>query len=364
MRKQYLRKNIRNIKKEHNDLTIVERSSRIVLILTLFGMVGFFAKKTLAIFINIFSDKIYIYFPFRTEHILIVLVVSYLIIVFFRVLQYVYFELYSFSCYFGEGSNSSHQMKAINQANRYYYNIFVTCKLMAIYSTVVGLIVVAILGAYLQNYIIITLTLFLLLICIIFILTKRIKIIDIFKAKNYINKNLGILLSVSFFVFYLGVLFYVQPVKLNVKFESIKKQEFLIIESEYYAPNAIDIAFYHENSKGEYVLTDSLILNENAFIPTFLEVKQARVSSNESFMKILDNQINKFNEAYILKETESEYKYKLKYEDYLKEGNNKIVINIDIKDEIINNSYRVVNHIILKNGEYEVIEKTFTVGKK
>jgi len=235
---------------------------------------------------------------------------------------------------------------------------------MAIYAAVVGLIVVATLGAYLQNYIIITLILFLLLICIIFILTKRIKIIDIFKAKKYINKNLGILLSVSLFVFYLGVLFYVQPVKLNVKFESIKKQEFLIIESEYYAPNAIDIAFYHENSKGEYVLTDSLILNENAFIPTFLEVKQARVSSNETFMKVLDNQINKFNEAYILKETESEYKYKLKYEDYLKEGNNKIVINIDIKDEILNNSYRVVNHIILKNGEYEVIEKTFTVGKK
>ncbi|MEK4495494.1 hypothetical protein [Ureibacillus sp. FSL W8-0352] len=361
MNRRYL-KNKAKIENKTN-LSFGERSTRIVLLITLFGALGYIAKTLLKIYISIFSEKIYLDFPFSAEHIIIVLIISYFFIIFIKILQYLYYELYSFSFYFGKNSNINHQIKTVEQANKYYYYIFLACKEVAIYSIVIGFITIGILNIYLKNIIVIAILIILLLIIILLISLKREKFSEIFRIKKLFNSTLGLLIGISFFSFFIGVHFYIQPVNLEVAFETQGEEELLVINSKYYLPSSANIIFLSEDENGEYILSKSIILEDKDFINTFIEVKQSEVSSNNKFLKVIDNLTKKSKEVYVIKDTDIKYTYKLNYESYLIEGNNKVVINLDIEEGILNKSFKIVNHINVKNDEYDIFERHFSVGE-
>lgn len=328
-----------------NELTISERNSRLLLIITSIGIV-LFLFKLLSMVLEEVYQKLYItkVFPFGLglgpEHIILPMLLSSTLIIIFFGIKYCYSEYINFANINIKSIRTDYQ----NKADTNYKQMLGILQLLFLLSVSITTLTIL----FFQSYKLFVLITILLLFTIVIrnkdvrSWYKRNKSIYFPTKDSLLFESLAFWFGLSCLFFILGFSFIDTHLKpsVEIRFNTVKKEVPMQIKFANQLPDKITLLILNKNSK------KTITLKENDFLDSFVEStepieKAEKVDiSTKTDIKLI------FNQSYY------DYITTKEIGNFLKDGTNYIVINFKSNPySLINEkNYRIVNRIDIKNG--------------
>ncbi|WP_025678364.1 hypothetical protein [Paenibacillus massiliensis] len=346
--------------REKQELDFTERSTRLVLSLTVLGGIfGVLGTIYINIFTHIFTSTLYLDFYIRSTHLMVLCFGTFTSIIILRVLLYIIAEFSSFNI---DLNKTEENKQIVIKANKSYGMIIKALKNNFIIAAVISALYMIIEELYFKNGAFIALIVFLVIIAIVFIMLYLIKT-SWGQIKNNILSTIKIIpykdIGLFGFVFLLwlfvgvGLMGFKQPIE--VSFTGTE----LNINLENIAPKTVKIDFIASNGQEE-TLTKSLSLIEKDFKLAFQEVVMEDIEGGNFLNKLMMPSPER-NRAIKKDNTRYNYQYKIDYSDYIKNGQNYVVITFSTQGLMTKNS-KIVNPVYLEDEKYEIQQMNFQIN--
>lgn len=341
------------------ELSFGERTTRLVLVLTILGgSFGFLSKFYFSFFTYTFESAIYLELVLRTSHILLVCIGSYISIIAFRILAYIFAEFQSLNRL---KIKSSYNQEKVDQANINYGKILNDLSV----NLVIGAIIVnaywIIQSFYFEDKILIgffiVIAIFLLIFVIVIFKKFGFNLNGFFKKFKKIVvkvpiKKIGVFIMVASFWLFLGTNFMMSPTITTLKFEGSE----LNINSTFEAPENVVITFIHEQDDKQEVIK-TINLESEDFKVAFQE-SLSTLNNKNDFLEKIRNTKSDSSRSLDMDNTNYNYKYRTDYKKYLKAGQNYVMIEFHI-DSLESKNSKIVNPIYYENNSLSIQQSEF-----
>ncbi|MED3922983.1 hypothetical protein ABE036_15340 [Priestia aryabhattai] len=355
--------------KNEDDKRITERSTRLGIILVLFGTLFFIFKTFVKAWYKTFTEQVSVSMYFDVSYILSVSTVAISSIIILCVSRYLYYELQTFIYY---DDKSEEQLK-LKKAEDSYKELFLWLKrcFYAVMCTIAYLDICVYLLPYISlKYVTLIIIVLLLIISIFYrkkILSRLYKLRILNKVDSSIKINLSKINVVpSLFVFIMTI-FVVLFAGVCLTVESIKGSEKLVIETK--ETNNIPLMIYLQgNTKPKIRLqitnnsdVSTLILTEKQLERSSIEVMslESRDTTNQKNNWFKDYDFKNL-ESFSLKDSQYFYRYNVNLKQYIKEGKNELKIVVLPKGSSDPKRIDVTTTIFKNQHKIKIAQKKFT----
>lgn len=343
-------------------LSFSDRISRLVLMTAILGALTVIYLKVSQVIFHSLTTKIYLQSYVNTEHILASCVLSTGLLVLIYAVWYCYCELNALN---HSHILSSKSLDIVNKADKSYSTIFNIIKIYISLSILITVASVLIIGVITENSVIISLCVLLLLIALLLITIPKSRKLILNKLRIILNSNnnkVPILVWIVFTLFMFFAIIIAMSLHQNRLFK-IKFDNSPSIPITFHftnmVPEKISISYYSVNSNSITTLTKKKIINKSDFYRSFIEItEQPDSSSNSSWLEVIDRNIRRSQKT-ISTKSKYDYKYELHSIDYLKMGQNFVIIEFTISSEIKDKFYRIVNQVDVNNDGVRITTENF-----
>ncbi|MGY4691010.1 hypothetical protein [Salibacterium sp. K-3] len=322
----------------------VDRTTRLVVTLTIFGGTWFLLKGGMNLWLNTFTTNAYTRSLFTFDYIVSVIILTFIIAVTIRVLNYAYTEFKTYQAF-----NDEEERKSIEKlADTKFVSIFETIRHCAI--ATMGIAILSIILEFTMKFglffsvltaSIVILTLFILKFFNNKKIMKAIEVVDRFEKKI---SPFGYLIYLGLIVFFLGVATTLISINQNqvveAEFRNNKDSNLEIQLKNIEEPQA-SINIINEREKNT-----TINLNEKDFNQNFVEVYENVSPKNKKLN--LDKSLRQFNLS-------------LNLSQYLVEGTNKVEIKVSAENYDNQRIIRIVNDINKDGSTLSFSQKTFKI---
>lgn len=346
---------------QKQELSIRERTTRLVLVLTVLGGgFGFFGKYYFSVFQNSFESFIYLHMSIRMNHVLLICIGAYVLINIWYILCYIVAEFRSLNVIKNQSIINQEQFKIANTKYQNILNSIVT-------NFFIGSIIIIVFGIiqsfYFKDKLMISFIVIMLLI-IIFGFVMIVKNLG-FKNMNESSKvklllkkipfkKMIIFILVSLLWLLLGIKLMIPPTVVNINFKNAE----LTINSTVDTPKNVVITFIHEQDEKEQVVK-TIFLKDKDFKIAYQQTLTSPNDDNDFMVKLRGLEPN-INESLDMKNSIEDFKYKMDYKKYIKNGQNYIIVSFTTKS-FENKVSKIVNPIFYENGTFDIQESQFVV---
>ncbi|GGI18492.1 hypothetical protein [Gottfriedia solisilvae] len=335
-------------------MSLSDRNSRLVLVITLISVLIFLIKKTFSL---VMSDYSHVYtgdaYPIGLDHLFSSALISNLIVVLILAIVYCYFEAQTY-CHYPEGTLNNY----INKANSCYKQLITSIKICFIITSIFFFLMISfpVINRSIVKIVVAVLIFIVVVISLSFTNWKIPLIYKLLKAiKRYIKASLNLTIIYYWFLALITLFAIVSILGIKSNLDTNVNIEFLEKTSEMhitYTDKTTDMfpveISYKVNGKKQMIKdSDALIAGSK------LELSEKR-----KFL-LKDYKIKKemYSDAKVL------YTYKIDLKKQLREGKNDIEINFVINDFINDyegkRKYTIWNSIIKNDEKVEITEKKF-----
>ncbi|MEJ3719947.1 hypothetical protein WGM54_18325 [Paenibacillus polymyxa] len=345
---------------QKNELSFSERTTRLVLVLTIIGGIfGFIGRFYLDFFVYSFSSRVPMEFSIGAEHIVLICLGINLTMIIGNIIVYIWREFNSFNLQTNLVEVTEQKIKKANQA---YSNIFKSINMNLSISSIIIVVFIVVRSFYFKDRLVIGMTLiftFLILsIIILFCIKKKYKF-DPKKILNLITRisitRVWAFVIISFLWCLFGIITMIPKQPIDIRFENSN----IVIDSNNYPPQNVSITFMSFDRKGT-PLTKKIRLKEDDFKIAFQEVIE-NPNINDDYLYQLRKTSPSSDQVIQMGNSMYNYRYKLDYRKYIKEGENFVRITFDAKGFSSNKKTTIVTPIIYKNKKYDIQQNKFHI---
>lgn len=326
----------------------VDRTTRLVITITVFGGAWFLLKEIFKLWVRTFSSGAYTKTIISFEYLLLVIILTFVVVITYKGLTYIYSELKTYQAFENKNDAINSQQNAdINFANifstiKYCKNAFITVLLLA---TAVQLI----LQPNLKFSILIGISLGI-LILIVFRWVKK----ERWKKINEIAKNIeervspyGLMLNIVFFLIIIGIC---------ITLVSINSNQF--VKAEFKTDNDLKFDISIQNIQ-DFRVEILIYSNENLEVTHSYNIKKTDFIHNSIEVTANDDSSNK---KLFIDKSKYQSHYSMNIKKYIQEGKNTVKINIFTKDPLGSKVIRLVNTINKSGMTLDISEEEFIVN--
>ncbi|SET06408.1 hypothetical protein [Paenibacillus sp. NFR01] len=348
-----------------DELSFAERTGRLVLVTTVIGVLAIGYYKLLKIAIDLLFSKIYLKFPFSTEHLIVTCMLTTGLLILIRTIYYCFCE-FSALDYSNKGTKRKENIKRADDSYSMLFKFSYLYVGLSIFISALFTIATAI---YFQNIIIISFFIVLLSPFLLGLFSRNFRQ-QIHKGLLIIKKNLKEIwawggISIIILMLLVVTMGGMQKLSFQVNFINDKKLP-IKIHFENKIPDNVTLSFISTNDNEENdILTKEIKLTEKDFNRSFIEAteKSIKETKTHSIINYLNKEMKKgFQEAYLSKISHYDYNYALNASSYLKPGKNYVVIQFQI-ESLNNRFYKIVNEIDVSEAGAFLINKEDFVYK-
>lgn len=331
-----------------SDKKDIDRTTRLVITLTIFGGSWFLLRGAFALWFNTFSKSAYIKSLFTIEYVISVIVLTFIIVTSIRVLSYVFTELKTFQVF----SSIDDKVDMQKIADAKYAEIFKTIKRSI--NGIIGISIISlIVELTIKPSLLISITIGTVLFLVLFIILRF--FVKKEKLKGIISKVDGIEQKISPYVFLLYTGLIVFLVGISLALMSINHNRY--IEVEFKKTNELELEIVIQNiDDPEMVIS---IVNENK--PD--KRSTIKVTKDDYYHDLVEvfEHLNTQNTKYNIDKYIKHYHYSTNLDQYVLDGRNIVEINIIGKDSNVNKVTRIVNEIERNGSRTKIAEDKFMV---
>ncbi|MBP1950696.1 hypothetical protein [Virgibacillus litoralis] len=329
-----------------NDKNNIERTTRLIITLTIFGGMWFLFKGAIALWISTFSTTAFTKSIINIEYVLSVITLTVILVITIKVLIYVYTELKTFQFFI----NIEDKEKLQKNADIKYGDIFKTIKYI-----INGLFGIAILSIIIElvakPHLIISILIGTLSVTLLFCLSLFVKKENVKKVITTIEK-IEEKISPYNFLLYIGVL--ILFVGICISLVSLNQNQ--IVEVEF--KNNKNVILNANIQNIENVEMAITIYNEKNGEETNLDI--AHTEFSQDLVEVYEKNSTENTKLYIDK-SQHQYHYSMNLDKYLIEGNNQIELKISNQKSSNSKIVRIVNDIEKNGSKMEISEEKFIV---
>jgi hypothetical protein len=337
----------------------IDRTTRLLVTITLFGGAWFLLKGAAIIWYNTFSKSAYIKNLFNVEYVFSILLLTTVLGITISVFNYLYLEFKTYQYY----QNDNNQNEAIKRADDGFNRIFKTIKtsINIILTFVIILAVIEVIKTPIKIWFIVGGFLIVILIVILLYINKDIlkKIESITnitesKIKPYIKFS-----YIAFLVLFGGISITLLSISDNGDVK-VKINESNKIPMSFKLQNILEpeiqIRIIREKDSDKPIL---IPVKGDQFKESSIELLEETSNSN-LFSKDNKKDISDVDKFYTSK-SKYYYEYTLNLREYLTEGKNEIEILIFSNEGSNKKKVRIVNSILIKGTNIKITKKDFKV---
>jgi hypothetical protein len=322
----------------------IDRATRLVITLTLFGGSWFLLKNTIGIWYQTFTKFAYTKTFISVESIFSVILLTIVSAITLKVISYIFHELKTYQSF----SQSEVREEALALADKKFSDIFLTIKNCFYFFLVTGLIMTIVTVIFKPTFYYSFLIGILLAIVIFIISHKKRGKVQIFLEKTEIFQK-----KISPYSFLLYIVFFILFFGISLSMVSLNANQNVSVNftSEYGTQILIDL---------QNIEVKELSLNiENNEETRSVDLAEAEL--REDLIETLDDSKTNNNRVY-LKKSRYQQHYIIKIDKYLLEGLNKIEMKVIVEGLSENNQIvRIKNDIIKKKESINFSEKVFKI---
>jgi hypothetical protein len=353
----------RNLQTRHkkNDLGFAERTTRLILVLTILGGgLGVISNFFWKFFVYVFSTRLYLSQFIGYEHIFALCLGVSLSMVIINIIVYIWREFNSLNIKLAPDKKDTQR---IDDANQAYGNIFKSIYTNSLISFIMFVFFIIFRNFYIGDQLVICLTygfafIILVVLIIAWYLNRR-QAMVLFGILVDKCKNISALLFLRFFIFIgvsifwfiigIGIMNSKQSLDININEDSI------IFNSKNFAPENVAISFISFD-QGNKQVTKQISLKRDDFKVAYQEVVESQSTDFDLLYK-LRKLPSGSNQSIQLGNTEYNYMYKLNYKKYIQNGDNYIHFVVDTKAK----KSVFVTPLTYINGKYEIQQNEFHI---
>jgi hypothetical protein len=322
----------------------IDRTTRLVITLTLFGGSWFLLKNTIGIWYQTFTMFAYTKTFVSVESIFSVILLTIVSAVTLKVISYIFHELKTYQLF----SQEEVREEALALADKKFSNIFLTIKNCFYFFLVTGLIMTIVTVIFKPTFFY-SFLIGILLAIVIFIIThkKRGKVQIFLEKTEIIQKKISpysFLLYIVFLILFVGMSLSMVSLNanqnVNVKFTS-ENGTHIVMELQNIEVKELSVTIRNNEDRRSVDLTEAEVRED--LIETF---DDSKTNNNRVYLKK-----SKYQQHYIIN-----------IGKYLLEGLNKIEMKIIVEELSENNQIvRIENDIIKKNDSIYFSEEVFKI---
>jgi|GEM_PF-5516699 len=348
-----------------NRLNFAERTGRLVLIITVLGILGVGYSKAFLFAFNNLADKIYMPYIISHEHIIAACMLSTALLVLVHAIWYCYCEFSALN-YTNRDDSDSEAIRNISKADIAYGTVFKASPLYFTLSTIAILLFSIVFGIIAGNILVIYALPILVAIFFVFLFFKKFRqevLKGLLLLKRYIVSNWGNLtlwgsITLAILMYLVIAMSVVHNLVFTAKFSNENSAP-ILLNFENTVPEKVTVKFYSVDKENNEQLTKEITITESQFKRSFIEVTEKPISTEKrSFITLLDNEMRKGAEAYVSRKSHYNYSYDINARDNLRQGKNFIVIQFNTGTFNNEEYYKIVNQIDLYNNGTLVINTT------
>lgn len=325
----------------------IDRTTRLVITLTLFGGSWFLLKNAFIFWYKMFSTFVYTKTFINIDSIISLIIFTIVIAVTWKALSYIFYELKTFQKY----SEESKKNEAMNVADTKFSDIFHTIKNCFQFFFVTGLIGFLI-GVLFKPNLLISFSIGILISILFFIIIriKNDKVKEIVKKAENLEKKIG---PYSFLIYILFIIFFV-----GITISLISTTTNQLVKVEFDNSSGVDLKLVLQNIN----LKELTITTEN--MKEGINKSKVNISEGEimeDLVEVFDDSKTNNNRVYLDK-SKHQLHYSINLDKYIKEGKN--IIEIKIKNNGTNEDSQIIsikNDVLKKENMIEFSEKSFEI---
>ncbi|MFD2046453.1 hypothetical protein ACFSTA_19095 [Ornithinibacillus salinisoli] len=335
----------------------IDRTTRFLVTLTLFGGTWFVFRGIIEVWANTFSEIVYAKGIISHEHILWMSLLIVMVAITGSVLKYVYLEYNTYRHF----AKSEQQLDSIKKADSSFDGIFTMIKISFVFIIILNFLTLFISEIKILTFLVLSI----IGICagILYKYTLKNKIKRFFIKTNIHKLYTKAKLSQLWFILYIFLIILVLSLALiMVSFDSNQEVEInivdtnsvpLIITLNNYDNPTMEINIFRENNPNDNI---NLTVGENEFQRSLIEVYETNLTNENFLIKSSNN--NKFP----ISQNKDIYQYNLELGEYLLEGKNVLEIFVFSEGNISKKTVHIITEICIEGDKVEIPQKSFKVN--